>query len=295
MNRNWLAEYESFLRIEKGLAENSIASYMNDLEKLREFADGIKRDPATLGREEIALWTRTLREGGLSARSMARAIAAVRGFYRYLAADKAIPSDPTEHLEAPRSMKPLPHVLSREELEALLQAPDTGSPNGSRDRAMLEILYASGLRVSELLGLTVRQVNLPLGILTCMGKGRKERIVPVGAEARSSVSEYLENFRPLLLKQRKSNFLFVNARGSRMTRQGFWKIVRRYAGKSGISTHLTPHVLRHTFATHLLENGADLRSVQMMLGHSDISTTQIYTHVTRDKLKRVYRRFHPRA
>jgi integrase/recombinase XerD len=295
MKRDWLEEYLTFLRVEKGLADNSIMSYRTDLVKLKAFAGDFKRELAALNNADIVLWTRLLRDQGLSARSVARALAAARGFYAFLAADKIIRKNPTDNLESPRSMKPLPHVLTQAEMGALLQAPDTKTRQGSRDRAMIEILYASGLRVSELISLTIVQMNLNLNILTCMGKGKKERIVPVGAEAKSCVEEYLKHFRPALLKARKSNYLFITGRGSKMTRQGFWKMLRRYARQVGIKAYLTPHVLRHTFATHLLESGADLRSVQMMLGHSDIATTQIYTHVTRSRLKQIHGRYHPRA
>jgi integrase/recombinase XerD len=295
MNRSWIAEYQTYLRVEKGLADNSIDAYSRDLKKLVAFADPLGRDVSRLGPEEIRRWVELLRREGKSPRSVARAVAAVKGFYRHLLGDRIIDSDPTEYIDPPRSMKPLPHVLSRKEVEALLQAPDVNKPAGARDRAMLETLYASGLRVTELVKLTVPQMDLSLGIVTCMGKGRKERIVPFGAEAQKAVKEYLNVYRPLFLKTKKSNFLFLSRRGSSMSRQAFWQILKKYAVRAGIRKRLSPHVLRHTFATHLLDNGADLRSVQLMLGHSDISTTQIYTHVTRDRLKQVYRRYHPRA
>jgi integrase/recombinase XerD len=295
MNRNWIAEYQTYLRVEKGLADNSIDAYARDLKKLVAFASPLGRDVSRLGPEEIRKWVESLRREGKSPRSVARAIAAIKGFYRHLLGDRIIDSDPTEYIDPPRSMKPLPHVLSRKEVEALLQAPDVNKPAGARDRAMLETLYASGLRVTELVSLTVPQMDLSLGIVTCMGKGRKERIVPFGAEAQRAVKEYLNKYRPLFLKRKKSNYLFLSSRGSSMSRQAFWQILKKYAVRAGIRRRLSPHVLRHTFATHLLDNGADLRSVQLMLGHADISTTQIYTHVTRDRLRQVYRRYHPRA
>jgi integrase/recombinase XerD len=295
MTRDWIAEFATYLRVEKGLSPNSIGAYTQDLKKLASYAEQNEIELASLTRDDLVVWTQTLRQAGLSPRSVSRSIAAARGFFRFLMLDRVIRSDPTEHLELPRAFKPLPRFLTRAEIERLLQAPNPSNPRGVRDRTMLEVMYATGLRVSELVKLTIPQLNLHLGILSCMGKGSKERIVPVGDVAKSWAGRYLRAERSALLGRRQSNYLFVTMRGTCMTRQGFWKIIRAYGRQARITKTLTPHMLRHSFATHLLESGADLRSVQMMLGHSDISTTQIYTHVTRERLKEIYRRFHPRA
>jgi len=295
VSRDWLGEFESYLRVEKGLSPNSVLAYRSDLEKLAAFAVARKLDLAALDAPALEEWSRELRRGGLAARSVARAQVSARGFYRFLLLSRAVDEDPTERLQAPRMERSLPRFLSRDEVERLLEAAAPSTPAGARDRAMLELLYASGLRVSELVGLRPEQCNLRLGIVTCMGKGGKERVVPVGRTAIDSISSYVASARTALLGKRTSRHLFVSRLGRAMTRQGFWQIIRAYGRKAGIRKTLTPHVVRHSFATHLLENGADLRSVQTMLGHADISTTQIYTHVTRERLKQIYRRYHPRA
>jgi len=236
-----------------------------------------------------------LKEQGLAPNSMNRSLAALRGFYKYLLREKKLTDNPLAHIERARVWMRLPNVLGREEMERLLLQPDSSTTAGLRDKAMLELLYATGIRVSELIGLTVQSINWQMGYLVALGKGDKERVVPMGLLASEQVKGYLEVARPLLLKGRTSNLLFLNRLGTGLTRQGFWKIVNKYAFQANLAKKVHPHTFRHSFATHLLEGGADLRSVQLMLGHADIATTQIYTHVTRNHLKEVHRRYHPRG
>jgi integrase/recombinase XerD len=252
-------------------------------------------DWADAGRDRLLAHLAGLARRGISARSQARALSALRGFHRLLVAERIARADPTEDVDAPRGGRALPRLLSREEVDALLAAPSPRTAAGRRDRAMLEVLYATGLRVSELVGLSVNDVRLETRMLLARGKGSKERIVPLGAPAAEAVQAWLAGPRERMLRGRASKDLFVTARGARMTRQGFWKLLGRHARGAGIRRRISPHKLRHSFATHLLEGGADLRSVQAMLGHADVSTTQIYTHVERGHAKRLHERHHPRA
>ncbi len=287
-------DYLDHLRVERRLAPLTIESYSRDLAALGRFADAAGLPVERLSRQDLEAFVRGLMSSGLSPRSTARAVACVRGLYRYLVLSRRLESSPADDLRAPRAWPALPRCLSIEEVDRLIAAPDVSTPRGLRDRAMVELLYATGLRVSELVGLRAPDLNLEAGYLTCTGKGDKQRLVPMGDQAIAWVRRYLRDGRPALLKQRASARLFVNARGGSLSRVGFWKLLRAHGLKAGLPRGLSPHVLRHSFATHLLDRGADLRAIQMMLGHADLSTTQIYTHVLDARMRAVYDRFHPR-
>lgn len=290
----YLPIFLDYLAVEKGLAKNSLSAYSIDLRHFGHFLLDQELDLDRVERLHLVKYFQSLRAGGISARSVARALAAIRGLFRFLVAERHLKQDPTENLENPKLWSSLPKSIQPEEVEALLAAPDRTTPDGLRDAAMLELLYATGLRVSELIKVRVDEVVMDAGFLRTLGKGSKERIVPFGDAARDAMVRYIEQGRPDLDKFADPH-LFLSRRGRPMTRQAFWMKIVAYAQKAGIRAHISPHVLRHSFATHLLENGADLRSVQMMLGHADISTTQIYTHVSRARLQKMYDNFHPRA
>jgi len=283
------------LRIERRRSANTLDSYARDLEHLRRFAAGQAQPLEALDRHALEAFVRELMGRGLSPRTVARVVSSVRGFYRYLVVHRHVPANPAEDLQPPRAWAALPKYLSVEEVDRLLQLPDVGTPRGLRDRAFIELLYATGLRVTELVSLGTASLNLEGGYLTTKGKGSKERLVPIGDEAAAWVLRYLREGRPALLRGRAATRLFVNARGGTdLSRLGVWKILTGYGARAGMGRRLSPHVLRHSFATHLLERGADLRAIQMMLGHSDLSTTQIYTHVLEARLRAIHERFHPR-
>jgi integrase/recombinase XerD len=288
-----LDQFMVHIKVEKGLAANTIVAYNRDLLGFFQFLKTRGVTPLRVGQHDLLSFVAE-RRVQLAARSLARCLVSIRMFYRFCVNEGKITSNPARLLGVPKLYQHLPHILSRDEVEALLTQPDGQTLLGKRDKAMLEILYATGLRVTELIGLKMHNVNLEAGFIRTIGKGSKERIIPMGGKAIDALKEYLQNGRPAFLRKRKSSSLFLNRRGNPMTRQGLWKILRHYAMKAGIVRSVTPHTLRHTFATHLLEGGADLRSVQIMLGHSDISTTQIYTHVARERLKEIHERYHPR-
>lgn len=288
-----LDQFINYLRVERGLANNTVESYSRDLIRFYQFLIVKDLSPIKVTHDQITQYVNKL-SAKLSVRSVARNISAIKAFFRFLVSDGKIKSSPARLLVTPRTSCNLPVVLSREEVDRLLAQPDGTSPRGLRDRAMLESLYATGLRVSELISLKISNVNLEAGYVRTLGKGSKERVVPIGDEARKAIINYLSGGRSQLTKGGPSAYLFLNSSGRPMSRQGFWKIIKRYGIKAGIKKKISPHGIRHSFATHLLGAGADLRSVQVMLGHADISTTQIYTHVTREKLKEVHEKCHPR-
>lgn len=293
MVRDFAAGFYNYLRVERGLSTNTLIAYRHDLDKLTKYSDSIGKGLVALEREDLMRFIQHLHQTGLEARSIARVMVTTRSFFKYLLLDGILRRDPSENLESPKSWQSLPKFLLPDEVERLLDAPDLATDTGLRDKAMLEVLYATGLRVSELVNLKIEDINLDLGYLITLGKGSKERTVPLGQSAIGWARKYLA-VRLRLLGNKSSALMFVTPRGRALTRQAFWKLIVGYGEHAKIG-HITPHLLRHSFATHLLENGADLRSVQMMLGHSDISTTQIYTHITNERLKQVYKKFHPRA
>jgi len=288
-------DFVEYCRLEKGLAGNTLQAYGRDLARLADFCEGRRREIDETTGTDIAAFVDSLYATGLASRSVARYLATLRSYYRYLLEQEQITVDPTTDVSSPGQWKQLPKFLTLDEVDSLLAAPDEKTSRGGRDRAMLQLLYATGLRVSELVGVQLNHLNASMGVLKTRGKGDKERLVPVGRQALAAIEDYVERDRPLLLKKRVSPYLFVTQRGGPMTRQAFWKLSKQHGLKAGIIKNLTPHVVRHSFATHLLDRGADLRSVQMMLGHADISTTQIYTHVLRERLRSVYDQHHPRS
>ncbi len=290
-----VARYLRHLEVERRLSPHTLAAYARDLTRLEAFAYARAVAVTALSRPDLEACMRETMAGGQAPASVARLVAATRGFFRFQRLIGAVAVNPAEDLHAPRAFGGLPRFLGLEEVDALLAAPDVAGPRGLRDRALIEVLYATGLRVSELLGLRLADVRLDAGYVQCLGKGHKQRIVPLGAEAVAWVRRYLDGGRPALAGRRESAWVFVNARGgARLTRSGFWRILKAYGLQAGVRGHLSPHVLRHSFATHLLERGADLRAIQAMLGHADLSTTQIYTHVLEARLRQVYDAFHPR-
>ena len=292
-----LDAYITHLTVERRLARNSVDSYARDLNGLADFADRLGVAIETLTRTDLEGHVRDLMAEGRSPRSVARAVACYRGFFRFLVIDGRLTVNPADDLRPPRAWKVLPRYLAVEDVDRLIEQPNVSTPRGLRDRALIELLYATGMRVSELLSLRPADVNLEASYLTCSGKGSKQRIVPIGDEAGDWVKRYLREGRAALLGKRSSPRLFVNAKGGGpgLTRVGFWKILKAYARQAGLTKGLSPHMLRHSFATHLLERGADLRAIQMMLGHADLSTTQIYTHVLEQRMRSIYDKFHPRA
>ena len=290
-----LEEFINYLSVERGLSKNTIASYRMDLVSFLNYLEskgfsGIEK----IKRDDITHYLLNLKDKGLSGNSVSRALVSIKMFYKFLAQEHLIKDNIAGVLESPKLIRSLPNVLNISEVEKLLAAPDMRDWIGIRDKAALELLYATGMRVSEMVDLPTNTLNLDVGFIKCRGKGDKERVVPIGSKARDAITRYLEKTRPILLKNKNDNHLFLTRLGKRVSRQSFWKMIKKYAKKARIKKEITPHTLRHSFATHLLERGADLRVVQEMLGHSDIATTQIYTHINKDRLKLIHKQFHPR-
>jgi len=290
-----LNSYLEYLSVERGLAKNTIEAYRRDLANFITFLRSKNSDINSVSTTMIISYLLQMQKSGKASSSISRACAAIRSFYQFLLKENIIKEDPTGNLDAPRLEHRLPKVLTVQEVDRLLLQPNTRDPLGIRDRSILELMYSTGIRVSELISLHIDNVNLEAGFLRCIGKGSKERIIPVAAIALEYLKLYMSDARQKLLGGKESKVLFVNRQGDALTRQSVWKIIKKYSKKAGITKMITPHTLRHSFATHLLENGADLRAVQEMLGHADISTTQIYTHLTRSRIKEVYDNTHPRA
>lgn len=285
----------SYLSVERGLSKNTISSYRDDLNFYIDFLSAQNVDALSkITKNDITNFMLNQKDKGISANSIARRLAAIRMFHRFLTRERILKTDPTSLIDSPKLWKKIPETLSLNEVEALLGQPNIREKQGIRDRAILETLYATGMRVSEAVNLKVSGVNLDVGFLRCIGKGNKERVIPLGKKAVASIRRYNEASRNSFLKKKESEFLFLNRSGNKISRQSLWKIIKKYARDARIKKPMKPHILRHSFATHLLEGGADLRSVQEMLGHSDISTTQIYTHINKDRLKTIHRMFHPR-
>lgn len=290
-----LSRFLSYVQVEKGLAGNTLLAYRRDLTKFAAYLRKSDRELRDAGRDEIRGFLSELHRNHLSARAVARHLVSLRGFFQFLVREGDLDQDPTALIDSPRLAQALPKYLAANEIEKLLAQPDPSTPAGLRDRAMLQVLYATGMRVSELVGVRWEDFDSGLGIVRCVGKGSKERLIPVGKPALRALEDYVAQGRAKLARKPGVPYLFVNQRGGKLSRVGFWKILSRYGRAAGIATPLTPHLVRHSFATHLLERGADLRSIQLMLGHSDISTTQIYTQVVQERLREVYQAHHPRA
>ena len=294
--RDLLNRYHRYLLIEKGASGNTLEAYGRDLKRYLTFLEQKEiSDARSVAPQTVVDFLVQIKSEGLSANSMNRALAALRGFYNYLLQERVLEESPLTHIELAKVWMRLPDTVSQEEMNRILSGPDNSTPSGLRDRAMLELLYATGLRVTELISLSMNSINWQVGFLAVMGKGGKERVVPVGRTAYDAVRRYVDEARPKFVRSKTTEVLFLNRFGRAFTRQGLWKIIVGYAQKAGLQKNVHPHTFRHSFASHLLEGGADLRAVQVMLGHSDISTTQIYTHVTRERLKEIHRKYHPRG